>query len=303
MIGVVNDDPLADDDPLMSIGTLSRASLVSIKTLRTYHEQGLLVPASVDPATGYRSYRVSQLADAQIIKRLRDLDVPLRQVAEVVRARDPDITREVLAAHAAVMQDRLDEMTRVVAELQRSIDLPSSHTPVHVRHEPDTTALAVVGTVAAPEEYSGFLGDAYRRLYAALQYVDASMVGASAALYPPTFDGDPEQVTAYLPISAPCPVPQPVLDTGVHLTLVPGTTCAVLTHSGSYATIADTYRQLGAWVARHATSLDGPVREHYVVSVDTSTGELVPDDERRTEIVWPIAPLHHLHPASPDNRK
>jgi MerR family regulatory protein len=62
-------------DPLMSIGVFSTATLVSIKALRLYHEQGLLVPASIDPSTGYRSYRVSQLADAQVIKRLRDPDV------------------------------------------------------------------------------------------------------------------------------------------------------------------------------------------------------------------------------------
>ena len=88
---------MSEPDPLMSIGVFSTATLVSIKALRIYHEQDLLVPASVDPVTGYRTYRVSQLADAQVIKRLRDLDVPLVAVAEVVRARDPDVTRRVIA--------------------------------------------------------------------------------------------------------------------------------------------------------------------------------------------------------------
>lgn len=59
-----------DLDPLMPIGMFARASLVSIKALRSYHEQGLLVPAETDPTTGYRSYRVSQLVDATVIKRL-----------------------------------------------------------------------------------------------------------------------------------------------------------------------------------------------------------------------------------------
>jgi hypothetical protein len=80
-------------DPLMSIGLFSRASLASVKALRLYHEQGLLIPAAVDSATGYRSSRVSQLADARVIKRLRDLDVPLRDVAHIVVSRDPQVTR------------------------------------------------------------------------------------------------------------------------------------------------------------------------------------------------------------------
>ena len=87
------------DDPLMPIGVFSTATLVSVKALRLYHEQGLLVPAAIDPTTGYRSYRVSQLVDAQVIKRLRDLDLPLRAVAEIVRARDPEVTRRLIADH------------------------------------------------------------------------------------------------------------------------------------------------------------------------------------------------------------
>ncbi|MCC6438908.1 MAG: MerR family DNA-binding transcriptional regulator [Acidimicrobiales bacterium] len=59
----------------MPIGMFSRASSLSIKALRAYHEQALLVPASVDPRTGYRAYTVAQLADAAIIVRLRALDV------------------------------------------------------------------------------------------------------------------------------------------------------------------------------------------------------------------------------------
>ena len=81
----------------MPIGMFSRSSLVSVKALRSYHEQGLLVPAAVDPQTGYRSYRVSQLTDAVMIKRLRDLDLPLRDIAEILRHRDPDITAKVMS--------------------------------------------------------------------------------------------------------------------------------------------------------------------------------------------------------------
>lgn len=40
--------------PLMPIGVFSTASLVSIKSLRRYYEQGLLAPAAIDPSTGYR---------------------------------------------------------------------------------------------------------------------------------------------------------------------------------------------------------------------------------------------------------
>lgn len=153
---------MSDLDPLMSIGVFSTATLVSVKALRLYHEQGLLVPAWVDPVTGYRFYRVSQLADAQVIKRLRDLDVPLVGVAEVVRARDPEVTRRIIAAHQLVIRNRLQDLSHLVAELQQAVREPLLRTPVYVRTEREQHALAIAQLVRNPEHdtYAEFLGRA-----------------------------------------------------------------------------------------------------------------------------------------------
>lgn len=78
---------------LLPIGAFSRATLQSANTLRSYHESGLLEPAVVDPRTGYRGYRVTQLGDAAVIRDLRALDVPLAQIRAVLAARDPAVTR------------------------------------------------------------------------------------------------------------------------------------------------------------------------------------------------------------------
>lgn len=278
-------------DPLMSIGLFSRASLVSVKALRLYHDQGLLIPAEVDAATGYRSYRVSQLADAQVIKRLRDLDVPLRDVARIVASRDPDVTREVIARHEADMRSRLAALTRVVDDLQVAIEHPSLQTPVHIRTEPAVHALAVTATVAMPghETFGAFLGRAYDDIWSAVKHLGAVPTGPSGALYPPEVGADREEVTAYMPIAEPVVIDDEAAAAGVGNVLVPSVTAAVMTHAGSYADIDVTYRRVGAWVARHARSADLQVREVYVVSTD-ETGTLLPDDVLRTEIVWPVLP-------------
>src|SRR5690349_16113681 len=118
------------DNPLLRIGSFSRASSLSIKALRAYHEAGLLVPAEVDPSTGYRSYSVAQLTDAAIIRRLRNLDVPLDAIAAVLAARDPEATSKVLAEHSAVLQARLAETQRAIEDLQIALERPSLSTPV-----------------------------------------------------------------------------------------------------------------------------------------------------------------------------
>ena len=189
-------------DPLMPIGMFSRASLVSIKALRSYHENGLLVPASIDAATGYRSYRVSQLADAQIIRRLRDLDMPLRDIAEIMSARDPEVTSKIIAGHQAAMVERLEQVGRIVDELYAAAALPAIATPVHIRQQPEGHALATTGEVIEGD-YATFLGDAFGRLWGALIAEGLAMVGPSAAMYPAEVRGDREEVIAFLPIGGP----------------------------------------------------------------------------------------------------
>lgn len=275
----------------MSIGTFSRATLVSIKALRSYHEHGLLVPASIDPDTGYRSYRVSQLGDATIIKRLRDVDVPLRSVHEVLHARDPEITRRVINQHAIEMQRRLAGMEQIVATLHESLERPELHTPIHVRVDEATHALRIEGTVHA-DDYQVFFDDAFPRLFAAASATNATItcVGGGSARYPSTVETDVEPVEAYIAIDEPVAIPESVLSTGVRLAMIPAAECAVATHVGGFDSIADTYRQLGAWVARNATTADQPVREHYVVSIDPNSQQLLEPDQLRTEICWPVVP-------------
>ncbi|MDI1460906.1 MerR family transcriptional regulator [Catellatospora sp. KI3] len=61
-------------------GEFGAAARLSPKALRLYAEQGVLVPASVDPATGYRYYAADQLPRARLIGRLRALGLPLARV-------------------------------------------------------------------------------------------------------------------------------------------------------------------------------------------------------------------------------
>jgi len=51
----------------LPIGDFSRATHMSIKTLRHYHRVGLLEPADVDQFTGHRRYTTQQIPTAQVI--------------------------------------------------------------------------------------------------------------------------------------------------------------------------------------------------------------------------------------------
>ena len=222
-LAVPEPDLPEEADPLMSIGMFSRSSLVSVKALRSYHEQGLLVPDTVDQSTGYRSYRVSQLTDAVIIKRLRDLDVPLRDIGEVLNARDPDVTRKVIAQHEHDMRAKLAEVTRIVDELQQALDRPSMHTPVHVRHEEEVHALSYKGVVEGAD-YASFPDRAYPAVFQAAAMMGAVPLSNGSARYPAVVDTDAEPIEVYVPILEPVAITPNVSESGVALVAIPAET-------------------------------------------------------------------------------
>lgn len=277
MLGVVT------QNRLLRIGEFARASWLSVKALRAYHEIGLLVPAEVDPRTGYRSYSGAQLVEAAVIRRLRQLDVPLDSIREVINARDPVVTQKVLGEHAMVLQGRLAALRRTIDDLHLAVDAPDTHTPVHRRHELSRIVLTCSGTVRE-DEFEAFLARSRALLLDAAASSAAVVAGSFGGCYPPPRDDDAQDVVAFLPVEVTPLVPAAFRSAGVRVSDLPATDVAVLIHVGGYETLEDSYRILGMWVAAHGDPADLPVREIYVV------GETEADapDEFRTEICWPI---------------
>lgn len=265
---------------LLQIGAFSRASSLSIKTLRAYHEAGILVPASVDRFTGYRSYTADQLADAAIVRRLRALELPLDLVRQVLMARDPEFTRAVLARHQLSMVARLEQTERIVAELQSGV-APVTHTPVHVRVDEAVHTLRIAGVVTE-ESFPNWLNWASSRLESFLGESEIEPSGPPGTLYTPEKTDDTENLELFVPVADPPFIPASERDIAVGE--IPTATVAVLVHTGDYDSIGDTYQSLGAWIAHNAEPSGERVREWYIVGAhDVDDPALY-----RTEIAWPI---------------
>jgi DNA-binding transcriptional MerR regulator len=82
----------------ISIGEFARRSRLSLKALRLYDERGVLVPARVDQASGYRYYGTDQLDRARLVVMLRELQLPLAAIKELL-ACDPADAAERIAEY------------------------------------------------------------------------------------------------------------------------------------------------------------------------------------------------------------
>jgi DNA-binding transcriptional MerR regulator len=82
----------------ISIGEFARRSRLSLKALRLYDERGVLVPSRVDQASGYRYYGTAQLEEARLVVMMRELQLPLAAIKELL-ACDPADAAARIAEH------------------------------------------------------------------------------------------------------------------------------------------------------------------------------------------------------------
>jgi DNA-binding transcriptional MerR regulator len=111
---------------LLGIGELSRASGLTVSALRFYDGAGLLVPAYVDPVSGYRRYRDDQVATARVLANLRRVSMPLAEVARVLDAASPAEAAEVLDRHLRRLETGLVDARLVLSRVRSLLDAPET---------------------------------------------------------------------------------------------------------------------------------------------------------------------------------
>ncbi len=109
---------------LMPIGAFARLCRLTVKAVRHYDAQGLLMPAEVDPHSGYRYFRAEQVRTATTIALLRSLDVPIPVVREVLAAPDAAGVAAVLAAQRERWAVELARREQVLASLDALLHRP-----------------------------------------------------------------------------------------------------------------------------------------------------------------------------------
>jgi DNA-binding transcriptional MerR regulator len=263
---------------LLTIGEFSRATHLSVKALRHYDDIGLLQPAEVDPSSGYRRYASAQIPSAHVIRRFRDLDMPLDEIRLVLDAPDVDARDKAIVTHLARMESALEHTQATVASLRAVLNGGPPALPVEFRHIPATRAIVIREVVAWDSAEEWLLG-AFQELHTV---VDPARVrtGPDAALYSTEFFEVHEgELIAFVPISG-----TPTLTGRAELAEIPESDLAITVHQGPFADIDRAYAALGTYVTERVLGADGPLREHYLVTpFDTAD-----PNEFRTEVAWPV---------------
>ncbi|MEV7549975.1 MerR family transcriptional regulator [Amycolatopsis sp. NPDC089917] len=262
---------------LMPIGVFAHATRLSVRALRNYDRLGLLVPARIDPGTGYRRYSLEQFARAGLIRRLRELEVPLAEIGEILDAGSPDEVKAAIKRHHDRVAARAAELAAISGGLDSVLAEPTRwlHVYERVRTPQPIARLTIQTPLSGLAER---IGPAYARLFAALDAQGVAPAGPPGTRYR---TDDPDELSVELFV----PVDRPVRDDGeIGAAELPGGLLAATIHEGGYEGVETAYRSLGRWIAERDRVPTGPAEELYLVA----PGPSVAPEAYRTEIAWPV---------------
>ncbi|WP_331767412.1 MerR family transcriptional regulator [Embleya sp. NBC_00896] len=258
---------------MFTIGDFARHGRVSVRMLRHYDAIGLLRPAHVDPASGYRFYEAGQLAQLNRVVALKELGFTLQQVREILDQRvNLDELRGMLrlrrAELAAAMAADALRLARVEARL-RTIEsegrVPSDD--VVLKRIPAVRVAELTGTAATdtPEGIGPVIGPLYDELCGRLAAAGVAATGPGIAYYEDSPEGDDAIIVhACVPVAAGA--------RGGHdfaIVDLPGIdSAATLVHRGPMDAVLAGVQALARWIDANGYRSVGYARELYLECPD-----------------------------------
>lgn len=272
---------------MFTIGDFARHGRVSVRMLRHYDATGLLHPARVDPASGYRFYEASQLARLNRVIALKDLGFTLDQVRTILDERvSAEQLRGMLRLRQAELQSAIaadtSRLGQVAARL-RIIEMEGAMPAddIQVKRIPAVRVAELTATAASlePASITPVIQPLYRELGERIGRAGLTPTGPAIAYYEDVPDGDGVIVHATLPVNA-----NPSSGQGFEITDLPEIAeAATIVHRGSMDNVMATIQTLARWIDQNACRSTGYPRELYLEC---------PDDQDKwvTELQEPIAP-------------
>ncbi|WP_443071659.1 MerR family transcriptional regulator [Streptomyces sp. WMMC940] len=284
----MTEDGPVHDDSLLTIGAFATRARLSPKALRLYDRLGLLTPAYVDAATGYRWYRTEQVDRARLVALLRQIDMPLARIADVVELPGPQAARALTAYWAEVeerravqgavvahLRDRLSGRRQTMYEI-RTMDVAEQAVLTERRRLPADELPrwipAALGRLErAAEECGGVAGPPY--------VVYHAEVG-------PDSDGPAEACVPVADVRA----AQLWIDehrTGAVLRMEPAGRLAytrVTKAQVAYPQIGSAFDAVERWTARQGLTVAGPCREVYFADWDAASAT-----DEVCDVAFPVA--------------
>lgn len=242
-----------------SIGEFSQVTGLSVKTLRFYHEKGILIPSSVDEATGYRFYDPAKMEKARVIMRLRQMEFSIEDIAAVLaECSDEADILGYLERQKNSLQRRIQEDRDIVRSLKEIISKEKAAKQLleggNLVVEEKVVEPALVAGIRMKGKYS----DCTKAFSLLGKTVGRHISGKALCLY---YDGEYRDGDADF---EPCfPIGKEISEDGVSVRTLPGCRCLSLVHRGAYDQLGRSYAKILKRASELKLKISLPTREIY----------------------------------------
>ena len=246
---------------MFTIGEFSKVTGMTVKTLRFYHEAGLLAPTMVDEQTGYRYYDASKIETARVIAYLRGLEFPVEEIKDLLRhAEDDGRVLDALERQKASLADRIRRLRKAVRSLdefisdERQVKLAMTNTSGSNVEEKTLPPMLIAG-VRMRGRYSE-CGKGFSKIGRGMgRYI----AGKCFLLH---YDSEYKEDDAEF--EACFPVRQAKQVDGIAVRELPGGKCVSLVHKGPYEQLSGSYAKVLKYVKDKGYQVVMPTREVYL---------------------------------------
>ncbi|MDD9376018.1 MerR family transcriptional regulator [Streptomyces sp. ZAF1911] len=256
---------------MFTIGDFAKHGRVSVRMLRHYDALGLLHPARVDPASGYRYYEAGQLARLNRVIALKELGFSLEQVGSILdelvsaeelrgmlRLRQAELESAMAAAAARLTQ--VETRLRIIENegTMSSIDIVVKSLP--------PVRLAELSGVAASydgQDIGPVIGPLYDELLSRVEAAGVTLTAPGVAYYEDAGDASrPGAVLVHAGVAVAPGVRSEDLGGDVRIVVLPAVErAATVVHRGSMDSVLPTAQALAQWIDANGERSSGYARE------------------------------------------
>jgi DNA-binding transcriptional MerR regulator len=168
---------------MLSIGGFAGVSRLSIKALRLYDQLGILKPSYVDRESGYRYYHADQLRAARLIRMMRQMDMPLATIRQVLAAA-PAEAETMVHQYWRMREQRMEQARRLLRDLVASLrqETTAMTLEVSVRTTEPQPIISITHSVKV-DQLGKHIGDSLKRLFALVEEQGGTTAGAPLGIY------------------------------------------------------------------------------------------------------------------------
>jgi len=242
-----------------SIGEFSRITSLSIKTLRLYHEKGILIPSEVDEFTGYRYYSEANIEQARTIRILKEYDFSLAEIKEILGecSEESELLEQLIKKKSEIEAkiSRYEDVSRSIELIiQKETESKMKTEPEFEIEEKEVETKLIAG-YRMKGKYSD-VGKAYGIL---ARHLGKEINGKAMNLY---YDAEYKEDDADF---EPCfPVRKGKNSDKISVRELKGGKCVSLIHKGPYETLGESYKKIYSYINEKKYTAKIPSREIYI---------------------------------------